>query len=141
MPSRGNWKPTRHDAYNQVRLAIQANRLPDNTGIGAEAALPQPIAQDRNVGLSRGAFRIYEPAADERVDTYVGNRFDVTWAETNLSGVPAPVKLTESVDVCGQTLEGLHLLLPVDIVHRRYFDSWQIETGATSQTIINRSGS
>ena len=102
-----------------MRLAIQANRLPDDAAIGTEAALPQPVAQDRDGGLSRGAFGRHEPAADERVDTQCREQIRRHLGGDQPFRRPGPCQVDESVDVCGQTFEGLHLLLPVDIVQRR----------------------
>ncbi len=44
--------------------------------------------------------------------------------------MPAACEVEEPVDVCAQTLESLHLLLPVDVVQRCRFDAWQVEAGA-----------
>jgi hypothetical protein len=121
---------TRHDAYDQVRLPVEADHLPDDVAIGAEAALPQPIAQDRDCGLSWGAFGRHEPAADERVDTQGREQIRRHLGGDQPFRRPGPCQVDGSAEVSGQAFEGLHLLLPVDIVQRRHFDSWPVETGA-----------
>src|SRR4029077_5420308 len=52
----GKLEPARMAAEHEVRLPIQANRLPDDGAIAAEATLPQPVAQDRDRRPARGAF-------------------------------------------------------------------------------------
>ena len=122
-------KTARHDADHHVRLAIQLDRLPNDAAIGAEAALPQPVAKDGDCGLPRGAFGRREPAADERVDAQGREQIRSHLGGDQPFGRAGACQVDECVDVCGQTFEGLHLLLPIDVVQRRDFDSWQVETG------------
>ena len=58
-------KPGRHHAGHDARASVHLDVLPDNLGRAAEAALPQPVAQDDDFGAA-GHFGRRRHTADER---------------------------------------------------------------------------
>ena len=56
----------RQDADDLVALAIDPYRAPDQRGLAAEAALPQPVAEQHHPGGARLVVRGQEVAAEQR---------------------------------------------------------------------------
>ena len=57
-------KASGHDAHDPVADAVELDRLREDAGIAAEAALPQSVAEDRHGGTARQVLLLREPAAD-----------------------------------------------------------------------------
>src|SRR4029077_2087456 len=64
--ARGDGDAPGHAADNRVRLAVERDAPADDGAIAAEAALPQAVAQDRDMLVADLVFLLGEGAAGQR---------------------------------------------------------------------------
>src|SRR5262249_5636464 len=62
----GKQKRRRHYANDRIKMAVEAKRFPDHTGIGVKATAPKAIADHHGGGSVEGFFLGGEFAAERR---------------------------------------------------------------------------
>ena len=110
----------REHADHGVRLPVQGQRPPEDAGVAAEAALPEPVRQDDDPAARTVLFRQERPAVrgpdPERLEETLGDQRRVEHLGLAVPGEIERVRLDRR-----HLLEAGRLLAPVQEVGRRRF--------------------
>ena len=113
----------RKNAQDLAGLVPQADALPQNRLVAAEAPLPEAVTQEDEVGVSRPVLVRLEGAADGGLDAQQGKHSGGNPLGAQFLGLDMPIGATREVDAqihhLGHALEG-PVLLPGRQVRRRH---------------------
>ena len=107
-------KAARKNAEHGERLFVEQNIFADDRGIGAETALPQPIANDRDLIVANLIFFGDEVAAENRLDAKQTEEICGSVDAENLFGFIGAGEVVEPGAPGGKLFEGMVLIAPIE---------------------------
>ncbi len=107
-------KPRGRTPTHGERLFVEQNIFADDRGIGAETALPQPIANDRNLIVANLIFFGDEVAAEDRLDAKQTEEICGSVDAENLFGFIGAGEVVEPGAPGGELFEGMVLIAPIE---------------------------